>query len=161
MTDHKNMYVEFAETLNELINLENKIYNKRRLVEELRKELIEKNNNGSFGIEFTGHAFKQISERLEEIAMENPVIYKDVFKNDSSSDSLLLPSNLKSFVITLLSDANKKGQFIQEESKSNRNTNGVQYKYTINMKKWSNEKTLQFIVIVEDNYIKTGFFNWT
>jgi len=161
LTDHKNMYVEFAETLNELINLENKIYNKRRLVEELRKELIEKNNNGSFGIEFTGHAFKQISERLEEIAMENPVIYKDVFKNDSSSDSLLLPSNLKSFVITLLSDANKKGQFIQEESKSNRNTNGVQYKYTINMKKWSNEKTLQFIVIVEDNYIKTGFFNWT
>ena len=158
--DPNDKYVEFAEAFSELITLENRIHNKRRLVEDLRRDLKSDECDGSFGIEFTGHAFKQISERLEEIAMESPAIYKDVFKEESPHDSLLLPSNLKSFVITLLSNANKKGHFKAEDSKSNKNANGTEYRYTINMKKWSGEKLLQFIAIVEDNYIKTGFFNW-
>ena len=158
--DPKQKYIDFAETLSELTTLEIRIHNKRRLVENLKQELKSNKCDGSFGVEFTGHAFKQISERLEGLSMESPVIYKDVFKEDSPQDSLLLPSNLKSFIITLLSNANKKGDFKSEESKSNKNTNGVEYRYTINMNKWSGEKILQFIAIVEDNYIKTGFFNW-
>lgn len=161
MTSPNDRYIEFARALNELTTLESRIHNKRRLVEEIKQELKTEVDGGGFGVEFTGHGFKQISERLEEISLESQVIYNDVFKNSSPSDSLLLPSNLKSFIITLLSDANKKGQFSVEESKSPKNPNGKEYRYTINMKKWSGEKLLQFIAIVEDNYIKTGFFNWT
>ena len=160
MTDPKEAYVEFAEALSELTTLENRIHNKRRLVEELRQELRSEKCDGSFGVEFTGHAFKQISERLEEVAMESPKAYQDVFQDDSPQDSLFLPSNLKSFIITLLSSANKKGFFKKEDSKSSKGTEGVEYRYTININKWSDKKLLQFIAIVEDNYIKTGFFTW-
>ncbi len=158
--DLKDKYVEFAEAFSELVTAESRIHNKRRLVEDIKKELKSDKNNSSYGLDFTGHAFQQISERLEEIAMESSVIYRDVFKNDSPSESLLIPSNLKSFIMTLLSDANKKGQYKEEDSRSNKNPNSVEYRYTINMNKWNGEKSLQFIAIVEDNYIKTGFFNW-
>lgn len=159
--DKSNKYIEYAKELGELISLESNVYNKRRLVDELRNEL-KSNETGDerFGIEFTGHAFKQISERLEELAMDNPIIYESVFNPDEPSESLLKPSNLKSFVITLLSDANKRGNFKKEESKSNKTDDGYEYRYTINMSKWNGEKSLQLIVIVENNYIKTAFFNW-
>lgn len=153
----EDRYVEYAEALSDLVSLETNIHNKRRLVSELKLELNSKDNDGSFGVEFTAHAFKQISERLEELALEYPVIYQDVFK-ESPSESILLPSNLKTFVITLLADARKKNNFRKEESKNT--TEGFEFRYIINMNKWSNEKTLQFIAIVEGNFIKTGFFNW-
>lgn len=158
--ESEEKYVEYASQLSELVTLESAIYNKRRLVEELKQELKSDENNKSCGLEFTGHAFKQISERLEEISMENSIIYREVFKSSSPSDCLLMPSNLKSFIITILSDANKNGQYKEEESRSNKNSDGTEYRYTINMNKWSGDKALQFIAIVENNYIKTGFFNW-
>jgi len=152
-------YINYAESLSELTAMEAQIHNKKRYVEDLKKQLMDPDaGDSSFGIEFTAHAFRQISERLEALVMENPVIFKDVFKDDSPSESLLMPSNMKSFIITLLSDARKKNNFTEEESKNT--NNGIEYRYTINMNKWSNEKTLQFIAIIENNYIKTGFFNW-
>jgi hypothetical protein len=154
----EDKYIKYAETLSELTTMEAQIHNKKRIVEELRKDLVDQEKgDDSFGIEFTAHAFRQVSERLEFLAMENPVIYNDVFKKEMPSDSLLLPSNLKSFVITLLADARKKNNFTEEESK---NSNGIEYRYTINMNKWSDDKLLQFVAIVENNHIKTGFFNW-
>ena len=160
MTNPKEKYLEFAESFSELISLEGRIHNKRRLVEDLKQELKSSDSDGACGIEFTAHAFKQISERLEELAMESTVIYKDVFNIKSPSDSLLVPSNLKSFVITLLANANNTGCYEPEESRSNKTSSGIQYKYTMNMTKWSGEKSLQFIAIIESGYIKTGFFNW-
>jgi len=153
-------YVQFAEILSELQELEYNIYNKKRFLQELSEEF---KNNEAFsciGIEFTAHAFKQIAERLEEISRLSPIIYKDVFRPEDQSKSLLIPSNLKSFIITLLSNAYKKGNFQEEKSKSPKSSGDFEYRYTIDMKKWSGDKDLQFIAIVEDNYIKTGFFNW-
>lgn len=148
-------YIRYAESLSELTEMELKIHNKKALVYDLKEEL-KKEENGSCGLEFTGHAFKQISERLEEIAMMSPVIRKDVFKDENYFKSLLLPSNLKPFIITLLASAHKKGNVKEEESKSS----GKEYRYTVDMTKWSGEKNLQFVAIVENNHIKTGFFNW-
>lgn len=154
-------YIQFAEIFSGLQELEAKIYNKKRLIQNLSEEFKNNEKAGCIGIEFTAHAFKQISERLEEIGRINPIIYKDVFKPEDPSSSLLIPSNLKSFVITLLADANKKRHYHEEESKSSRSSgNALEYRYTIDMKKWSNEKKLQFVAIVENNCIKTGFFNW-
>jgi len=156
--ESEERYIQFAETLNELLSLERSIRNKRRLMESLKKDLDPSECDGSFATDFTAHAFKQLSERLEELALENPKIFKDVFPDGSPSESLLLPSNLKSFIITLIADARKKGHFKEEESKNT--SGGVEYRYTIDMRKWSNDKTLQLVVIVENNCIKTGFFNW-
>ena len=109
-------YTDFARSLNELVSIENEIHNKRRLMQSFKKELIDE-GDGGFGIEFSGHSFKQISERLEEIAMESPIVYNDVY-NREPTEILLLPSNLKSFVITMLANAREKDSFKEEKSKS-------------------------------------------
>jgi hypothetical protein len=71
---------------------------------------------------------------------------------------LLLPSKLKSFIITLIADARSKGNFTEERSK---NTNGgVEYRYVIEIKKWNDERSLQMVCIVENGNVKTGYFNW-
>lgn len=153
----EDKYLEFAELLSELSESELKIRNMRRIVDEIKEELAQPGNDGSYGLELSAHAFRQISERLETLSLENIAIYKDVFK-ESKSEWLLLPSNLKSFIITLLADARKKGNFIQDKSKNT--PDGIEYRYTIDIKKWSNDKMLQLVCIVENNYIKTGFFNF-
>jgi hypothetical protein len=153
----EDKYLEFAEMLSELSTTELKIRNMKRVVEELKDELSQDKNDGSYGLELSGHAFKQLSERLEILALENVAIYRDVFK-DSTTSSLMLPSNLKSFIITLIANARKKGDFTKDKSKNS--SDGVEYRYTIDIKSWSNEKTLQLVCIVENNYIKTGFFNF-
>jgi hypothetical protein len=154
-------YIQYAEALSDLTSLESDIHNKKRLTEDLRIELKSDEYDGSFGLEFTDHAFKQILERLEELAVSNSIIYKDVFKPDDTSKSLLIPSNTKSFIIALLADGHSKKMFKERDSKSNKSQEGSkEYRYEIEMKKWSKEKSLQFVAIVENNFIKTGFFNW-
>ena len=156
MIEFQDKYLEYAEMLSESTSLELKIRNMKRITEELKTELSQEGNDGSYGIELSGHAFKQISERLEILALENSVINKDVFKG-SRAECLLLPSNLKSFIITLLANARKRGDYKEDKSK---NSTGVEYRYTIEIKGWSGEKVLQLICIVENNYIKTGYFNF-
>ena len=156
LTDLEDKYLEYAEILSDLSTNELKIRNMKRILEELKIELSQEGSDGSYGIELSAHAFKQISERLEGLALENSIIYKDVFK-DAKSECLILPSNLKPFIITLVADARKKQSFTKEKSK---NSDGVEFRYTIDLQKWSNEKILQLVCIVENNYIKTGFFNF-
>lgn len=158
MKELEDLYLDYAEAYSELISLEAQIHNRRRLIDELKANLTSPESDGSFGVEVSAHAFKQISERLEELAMQNTAIYRDVFKEDSQQESLMLPSNLKSFIITTLANAHKKKQFSRERSKGS--GGGVEFRYMVDIKKWSGDKTLQFVVIVENNYIKTGFFNW-
>jgi len=157
MTENEKKYLEFAEMLSELSSSELKIHNLRRIVEELKSELSGSGIDGGFGIEISAHAFRQISERLEVLAFENIVIYNDVFGN-GVDNHLLLPSKLKSFIITLIADARSKGNFTEERSK---NTNGgVEYRYVIEIKKWNDERSLQMVCIVENGNVKTGYFNW-
>ena len=155
MKNQDAKYLEYAELLSELYTAERKIRNSRRLVEELKAEL--STCDGSYGLDLSAHAFKQISERLEALALEHPQIYKDVFIRDSRAECLLLPSNLKTFIITLIANAKKKGTYSEVPSK---NSSGSEWKYTIEIKGWSSDKTLQLICIVENNNIKTGYFNF-
>jgi len=153
----EDRYLEFAEMITELSSMEIKIHNMRRGVEDLKAELSGPNSDGGYGIELSAHAFKQISERLENLAFGNSAIYSDVFKNEKC-ETLLLPSNLKSFIITMIADARKKGNFVKEKSKNS--SGGIEFRYTIEMSKWSNDKLLEFICIVENGNVKTGYFNW-
>ncbi len=153
-----SQYVEYAELINKLSEFELKTQNMRRLVDDLKSSLSSDEYGKRCGLELTAHAFKNLSERLEKLATENTLIWNDVFDKPTKSECLLLPSNLKCFIITLLADAHKKGNFTRERSKNN--VGNWEYRYSIDIKKWSDEKMLQLTCIVENNMIKTGYFNW-
>jgi len=122
--------------------------------------LTSKESDGSHGVDISAHAFKQISERLESLAMENDYIYRDFINIDEPPKSMSIPSNLKCFIFTLVASAKKRGGFSKENSKNT--AGGFEFRYNIEIKKWSTPKgTLQFVCIVENNNIKTGYFNWS
>jgi len=158
MIELEDLYIQYAEAISRIASLEIELHNKKRLIADFKENLVSPESDGGFGIEFTAHAFKQINERLEKLALEYSIIYKDVFKEDAPSESLLLASNMKSFIITLLANARKNGEFKAEPSKNS--NGGTEYRFTVDIKRWSIDKTLQFVGIVENNHLKTGFFNW-
>jgi frataxin-like iron-binding protein CyaY len=148
-------YIDYSKLLNEIINEEKDLFKKKRDLEKLRLQIVE--IDGGFGIDMSDHAYKQISERLEVLSFESEIIFKDVISPESPNDSLLLASNIKSFIITTIANARRDNKFIKIPSKSG----GSEFKFTIDVKKWSDDKRdLQFICIVENNVIKTGYFNW-
>lgn len=152
--DLKTKYEEFAVAYSEYVETEKGLHNYIRLVDNLKRD-ISSMEPSSAPIEMSAHSFKQISERLEDLAMENSLIYDDVF--NAAGDCLLAPSNLKSFVYTMISKAINADSFTIENS---RHSSGSEYRYTVDIEKWSGVKTLQFTAIVENNCVKTGYFNW-
>jgi len=153
---NEDKYLDYAKALNSLNEIEQELYDKKRALQTIKDDLDADDNDGSCGIDITDHAFKQIAERLEVLAREHAFIYRDIVKPDSHQKSLLLASNMKSFIITMLANAKSKQGVIGNDSKSG----GKEYRFIIDIKKWSRDKTLQFVAIVENNKIKTGFFNW-
>lgn len=154
----RDPYLQYAEVLSEISEIENKLSNKQRLLEDLRQDLIDK-NDPSICIIITDHAYRQASERLDVLSRESTQIFKDVVSPENQSKSLLRPSNIQAFLIGMIAQAHSAKKVSEAESKSG---NGVEYRYNIEIKKWStNEKKLFFIGIVENSVIKTCYFNWT
>jgi len=151
-----DLYIQYAETISQLNDSRKDVENKNKLLSQLKKNINTPESDGSFAIEFSDHAFKQISKRFEELMVQSDEANKDILKTNNKLESLLLWSNLESFIFTLLASARKKEQFKKQRSKSG----GFEYHIYSDIKKWSNEKKLQFVGIVENNCLKTGFFNW-
>jgi hypothetical protein len=154
--DLDDVILQYAEAMGSLIDLEMNISNQRRLLMEMKATLTSPEGDGGFALELTAHAFKQISERLESIAIENPAIYLDALNPNEPYKSLLLPSNLKSFIVSVLAKARKDKSYVKEKSRQG----GQEFRYTVRMEKWSSDRDLEFVGIVENNVVKTGFFNW-
>jgi hypothetical protein len=115
-------------------------------------------HSGRYGMEITGHGFKQIAERLEELATDHVHIYKDVFVKDDPFDMLLIPTNLKMFVFNILREAERLGDKWRSKSSAK---GGIEYVYTMEIKKWCKGKNrCTFTCIIEDNNIKTGYFDY-
>jgi len=153
---NEEKYLDYAKALDALNSAERELCNRKRALQIIKDELTSEGNDGSCGVDISDHAFKQVSERLEDLVMEYPFIYRDVIKAEEPNESLLLASNMKSFIITMLANAKLKGKEIENDSKSG----GKEYRFIIDIGKWSRDKTLQFVAIVENNNIKTAFFNW-
>jgi len=148
-------YIGYAQLYSEIINDEKETARKRRILSEYREKII--GGDGGCGLELSAHAFKQIAERLEALAMESGIIYKDVISPEVPNDSLLIASNMRSFVITTIAKARSDGKYVLENSRNG----GKEFRFTIVMKKWSTDKQeLQFVCIVENYTVKTGYFNW-
>ncbi len=156
--EYSEKYLEYAELISNLADLEAKTQNLRRLIDDIKISLSSDETGKRCGLELTAHATKNLSERLEKLATENTLIWNDVFDKPGKADCLLLPSHFKCFIITLLADAHKKGNFSKDRSKNN--TGMWEYRYTIDINKWSDDKILQLTCIVENNVVKTGYFNW-
>lgn len=150
-------YVQYAKTLADAANLRSEISEKERLLGDLRDKLLSE-EDGSIGIDMSAHASKQILERLEELASESSYIYEDVWKPKDISSSLMSPTNMRAFIIGIIARAKENGEVTEKNSK---NSSGKEYHYTVEIKKWSTDnKKLTFTGIVENNVIKTGYFNW-
>lgn len=154
-----DVYLEYARELSELGEKELELSDLRRSLEEKRSSLTSNEGDGSHGIDISAHAFKQIGERLELLARDHDEIRRDLVNINDPDASLSMPSNLKSFIITMIANAKKKGSYSKENSKNT--AGGFEFRYNIEIKKWSDSKnTLQFVCIVENNNVKTGYFNW-
>lgn len=155
MTD--KIYLQYAETLSSISITELELSEKMRALSEIREELEGyKKDDGSFGLDLTAHAFTNISDRLSELASKYPIIYSDVFNPNEPSRALLWPSNLRAFIIGMIASS-----YGKKEEKPSKNTNGKEYHYNVEIKKWSTDtEVLVFTAIVESNVVKTGYFNW-
>lgn len=145
------IYMQFAESLANLSNLEISTGAAKRNVEEIREELYKHNQDG-YAVELSAHAFTNISARLHALTFESKIVYSDVTKPEEPNKSLLIPSQLRAFIISLIANAK-----INEDFK----IKGREYHYNIEMIKWSNSHhMLVLTAIVEENVVKTGYFNW-
>jgi hypothetical protein len=150
------VYLQYAEITTEISGLEFELSEKKRAIKEIRDELTSY-DNGRYGLDLTAHAFTNISNRLSELASESSVIYSDVYNKENPNKSLLWPSNLKAFIISIIASCKEDGR----EKESKNTSGGKEYHFDIEIKKWSTDKdVLVFTAIVESNMIKTGYFNW-
>jgi len=155
--NYDDKYLEYAKILAEVSEMESSLSNKKRLLNDIKSELTDE--QGSFGLELSAHAIANISSRLEMLANENSKIYKDVMNRENPHKSIIWHSNMKAFIIGILANANKKGEFEEKESKNR--PDHMEIHFSIEINKWSDEnKRLIFVGIVESNIVKTGYFNW-
>ena len=149
------IYLQYAELLGAVSTMEVELSEKKRALIEIKEEI----DSEEYGLDLTAHASTNINKRICELAMENAIIYEDVFNIKDQSKSLLWPCNLKAFVIGMLASARSKGSFQKKPSKNTQG--GNEYHYEVEIKKWSTDKeVLIFTAIVESNMVKTGYFNW-
>ena len=157
----QKIYKQYGEALREVGLAESDLAKKRSALNEIRSELRRNltDGDGSIGLELSAHAFSNIGNRLQKLAMENPTIYSDVFNQENPPMSIIWPSNLEAFIITIMAEALDKSAVVQKPSKNTRD--GKEYHYTIQIDKWSGpDSSLVFTGVVEGGTIKTGFFNW-
>lgn len=155
--DYDKKYIEYAELMTSISATESDLDNKRRRLNDIKSEL--SYMDGIYGLELSAHAIANISSRIEHLARENSHIYIDVMNHEDPTKSLIWPSNMKSFIISIIAHAKSKGDY--NERKSRNNPDHKEYHFDIEIGKWRlDNKKLNFIAIVESNIIKTGYFNW-
>jgi len=152
-------YNDFARIFNEVVSLELTLATNKRSLEDMRSIIKEEDKEGKIGLDFSAHAIRQIQERLEILANESSSVYEDVFNTETPERSIIWPSNTRAFIIGMMAKAAENDGVTQESSRSNGSS--CEYHYKIEIRKWSTaDKKLVFVGIVENNIIKTAYFNW-
>ena len=154
-------YEKFVEVKRNIATLEKKVRDNKKYLNTIINELkSEGKNSGRFALDISGHGFKQIYEKLEVMASDYDSIFRIVYNPDNPSEALIASTNLKVFIFTMLAKAEKEHKW--KSKKSQNNKNGIEYVYTVEVERWKqgNRKCL-FTAIVENNNIKTGYFDWS
>jgi len=149
-------FIKFAEDLDDLQIMTSKI---RVLTQEVTAAKKEFESNPEFATSVTTHAAARASERIQAMAEEQPELFSDVINMKNPTMSLSLVANIRVFLISVLANAHADGKYSVGPSKSNEGK--VEYKYVVNINKWVFDKRrIELVAIVEDNNVKTVFFNW-
>ena len=127
-------------------------------VEQLEEEIINSDsNNGAFPLLVTDHAIAQTLERLEALMRRSPRARRDIGERDFEN-SLLLHSNLRHFILIMVVRATEDNSVRPRKSRGG--GKGTEYVYTVNLHKWkTRDKSLNMSIIVENNTVKTCYFN--
>jgi len=151
-----SMAIEYARLISEINDTEHSLALKKRDCDALNHSIssFEYEHVDAVVLEMTDHGFSQAMNRFERAIMMRPSAYDDVY-NEPVHSSILSPSGFKSYIITILASSFQNGNF-QPENKSE----GLQYRYNININRWKDCGPLEFVAIVKKNKLITGFFNW-
>ena len=156
MESLKDLAFDYAKALSSINDLEHEIARLSRNKSDIEDAVQSSGEDTSGGIALfiTDHGFTQIVERFEKAIRMDCDAYDKLY-NKNVSESILTPSNFKAFIITILAQAYNDNNYGYESHK------GGQYRYNIEISSLSNENTtLEFISIVKDNKVITGYFNW-
>lgn len=148
-------YIEYVKLLSDIDDEKKSVSKKHNNLQDIEDELNAVDDTGMYPTKVTDHAMAQISDRIEALAYKSKNAYEDIFSK-SHEESLLLPTNLKCFTLTMVGKALEDGTYKSVKSRSG----GKEYRYNVNISKWkTKDKELMFTIIVENNNVKTGYFN--
>ena len=149
----EEMYEEYVGMLKELPKLERDLSNFKISMNKLKTDIKNSDNAGMFPVSISAHAYKNISDRLEVVTRNSYVAMSDAMEYN-----LFTPSNLNAFVINNIHTAINNNSY----TKSRSGKNSYEYKYKATLSTWVDidGKTCDFTAIVENNNVKTGFFNF-
>ena len=156
MKDLKTLAYDYAKALASINDLEHEVARLSRERSDIEGYVRDSSDNGwdAIALFITDHGFTQIMERFEKAIRMDCEAYDKLY-NQNVSQSIITPSNFKSFIITILAQAYKNEDYNYEPQK------GGQYRYSIEINSLSNDyNILEFIAIVRDNKVVTGYFNW-
>ena len=122
-------------------------------------ELVEADVNPAFAMHVTQHAATRAVSRLNECAVTEPKIMCDLVNQEHPERSLAIIENMHTFLITVLAHAFESGSYVEVPSRNNKGKS--EYKYTTPVVKWIfKNKRLDICAHVEDNAVKTVYFDW-
>lgn len=148
-------YIEWVKLLSEITDEKKVTIRKINKAEALEEDIVGGEDGSMLPTKITDHAMTQIHRRLAGLTNKSTVAFEDVM-NKKASDSLLDPDNLECFIFTMISKSYKDGTYKSKKARSG----GSEYVFNINMPNWNTKnKKLVFSMIVENNVVKTGYFN--
>jgi len=149
-------YTKLTALIKKIAENDRNLAKDKSMLDEIKKKITENDTVGEYAMTVTSHAFEQISSRLEQVAYESQVAYKDIM-DCKSEDSIFIPSNLRSFIIENIAKSRKDSTF---ERRTARNSGGNEFVYNVALTSWNTDKDLFMSIIVENNVVKTGYFNF-
>ena len=148
-------YIEWVKLLSEITDEKKVTVRKINKAEALQRDIVEGEDGDILPIKITDHAMTQIHRRLADLANKSPKAFDDIM-NKTADASLLDPDNLECFIFTMVSKAYGDNSIKKKKSRSG----STEYVFNVNISKWKTKnKELVFSMMVENNVVKTGFFN--
>jgi len=119
------------------------------------KTISSKITDGKLATIISDHAVSQILTRLEKLCSDSPRAYSAIMSGKTST-SLFVPSNLSAFILENIKSGLKSNSVKEKKSRSG----GKEYVYDIKMTQYdTDDKYCVFSLVVENNTVKTGYFN--
>lgn len=150
----KGFFLEYARNCDRLRMLQVEV---RKLGWRVQAMAAELKTVPEFPTTVSDHAALKATERIQEFADTCQELFSEIVNAIEPDMSLSLIANMKAFVIKILADAYVNKRFVAQQSK----TGSTEWKYIYNVPGWEfSGRAIEIVACVEDNVVKTVFFNW-